>query len=316
MTRVATLFALALPAALVAQTGPTVQTRVEPSTITVGESARLLVTVAHAPGASVTWPETPPLGPFELVGLEVLEPAVEDGRTTSTAALSVTAFELGELTLPAFDLAVTDADGTTVTLTTDATVVTVDSVGRDEGGDIRDIKAPLAIPFSVLTLLPWVLGAAALAGGAWWLYRRYQQRARPPVPAVPPPPPRPAHEVAYEALAALEASGLIELGEVKTFHIRGSDIVRVYIEGRFGVDAMEMTTDEVLHGLERTGLGLGVLTEFKQLLERCDLVKFAKFRPDVATSRDLVGVARHLVDVTKPADPAPATQAVEDSRVA
>ena len=89
--------------------------------------------------------------------------------------LTITAFELGELTLPTFEVEVVDAAGDTVRLATDAAVVRVESVGRDEGGDIRDIKGPLAIPFSVVTLLPWLAGLAILSAAAYWLYRRYRR---------------------------------------------------------------------------------------------------------------------------------------------
>ena len=50
--------------------------------------------------------------------------------------------------------------------------------------------------------------------------------------------------MSLESLNALETSGLLELGELKTYHIRVSDIMRVYAEDRFGVEAMEMTTEQ------------------------------------------------------------------------
>ena len=283
---------------------PGLVTALDPAVITVGDPVRLVVTVSHAPGARVVWPDVFELDPFELVDMQLLEPVPEGNRVRSSAALTVTAFELGELALPAFEVEVVDAAGNIVRLATDAAVVRVESVGRDEGGDIRDIKGPLAIPFSVMTLLPWLAGLAGLAILGAAVYRRYRRRQRPDVqmPAVPP---RPAHEIALESLDALEASGLLELGEVKTYHIRVSDIMRVYAEDRFGVEAMEMTTGGVLDGLRRTGALSGVVADFRQLLDRCDLVKFAKFRPDVPACRSLVPLGRRLVDVTTPADPVP-----------
>jgi len=111
--------------------------------------------------------------------------------------------------------------------------------------------------------------------------------------------------VAYESLDALEASGLLRLGEIKTYHIRLSDIVRVYTEGRFRIDAMEMTTGEVLVLLGHRGVGSSVVADFRQVLDRCDLVKFAKFRPEVTACHDLVPLGRHLVDLTRPAKRTP-----------
>ena len=305
------LLVVSLVAHVSAQTDPPgLLTALDPAVMTVGDPVSLVVTVSHAADTRVVWPDPFEIDPFELVDMRLIEPVSEGNRVRSSAELTLTAFELGELTLPAFEVEVVDAAGDTVRLATDAAVVRVESVGRDEGGDIRDIKGPLAIPFSVVTLLPWLAGLVILCAAAYWLYRRYRRRQRPDV-QVPVVPPRPAHEIAYESLDALEASGLLELGEVKTYHIRVSDIMRVYAEGRFGVEAMEMTTSGVLDGLRRTGAVSGVLVDFRQLLDRCDLVKFAKFRPYAPACRGLIPLGRRLVDVTTSAAVVPAAATAE-----
>lgn len=298
----ATVFLLVPLVAAAQRDRPTLDTTLDPVVISVGDPVTVVVTVGHASDQEVVWPDPVAVDPFELLDVRQAESAPEGNLVRSRLELTVTAFELGELSLPTFEVQVVDATGDTVTLSTDSATVTIESVGRDDGGEIRDIKGPLAVPFGVVSLLPWLAGLAGLAA-AVWLYRRYRRRTRPEVPA-PSVPPRPAHEVAYESLDALEASGLLELGEVKTFHIRVSDIMRVYVEGQCGVEAMEMTTGEVLEGLRRNSAGSGVVADFRQLLERCDLVKFAKLRPGVSDCRELVPLGRRLVDRTKPATPA------------
>ena len=289
---------------------PGLLTQIDPTVISVGDPVTLVVTVTHDADARVVWPDPLELDPFELVDMRLLEPVPDGDRVRSSAELTVTAFDLGELTLPAFEVELVDAAGDSLSLATDAAIVTVETVGRDEGGDIRDIKGPLAIPFGVMTLLPWLAGLVLLGAACYWLYRRYRHRDRPEV-SVPVVPPRPAYEIAYAALDALAASRLLELGEVKTYHIRVSDIVRVHVEGRFGVEAMEMTTGQVLNELRRAGVAGGVVSNFRQLLDHCDLVKFARFRPDVPASRDLVPLGRRLVDMTRPAQAIPALAPAE-----
>ena len=304
-----TALVAALPAVTSGQTGPpAIDTTIGAQVISVGDQIAVTVTVTHAPGTEVRWPDPIDVGPFELLASQAVAPDPSETPLTSRLELTVTAFELGELSIPPIEAQVVDAGGAATTLSTSAAVVSVESVGRDESGEIRDIRGPLAIPFDPRTLLPWLAGLAALAGVGYWLYRRYRGRRRPEQPAAVAPA-RPAHEVAYESLAALEASGLLELGEIKTYHIRISDIMRVYAEGRFGVDAMEMTTGELAEHLHRVGAGRGVVADFRGLLDRCDLVKFAKFRPDAAACRDLAPLGRRLVDVTTPAAPAPAAAA-------
>lgn len=282
-----------------AQTGaPALGSTLEPAQIAVGDRVRLTIRVHHDATASVVWPEPESLGPFEVLERRVHEPRVEGERARSTAELVLTAFELGDLELPAVEIEVVDADGDAVMLETDPALVTVASVGLDEGGDIRVIKGPLDIPLNVLTLLPWLVAMLLLAGIVLWLWRRARGRTPDSILA-PAEPPRPAHEIAYEALRTLEAERLPDKGEIKTFHIRASDIVRAYVEGRFGVDALEMTTREVLDGLRSHDVDEAVLGDFRQLLERCDLVKFAKDRPALDRCREVIPMGRSLVDRTR-----------------
>ncbi len=284
---------------------PTVETTVSAAAAAVGDPLTVVVTVRHAADAEVRWPDPVDVAPFELLDPPVAQSTAADGGVESRLELRVAAFELGELSFPPLAVEVVDAGGGATVLATEAMAVAIESVGRDEGGDIRDIKGPLAIPFAVVTLLPWIAALLAVAAAAAWLYRRYRRQSTPDalVPALPP---RPAHEVAREALDALEAAGLLERGEIKTWHIRLSDILRMYIEGRFGVDAMEMTTGEVLDGLLRTDADRGAVADVRRLLDRCDLVKFAKLRPAVPECRELFPLARRVVDVTTPVEPAPA----------
>jgi len=117
--------------------------------------------------------------------------------------------------------------------------------------------------------------------------------------------PRPPHEVALEALAALEASGLLERGQVKEYHITASDILRTYVEARFRVDALEMTTREVLDGLSAVGADPQLRVGLRTFLEACDLVKFAKARPDAEASKSALELARRIIKESVPA-PRPA----------
>ena len=151
---------LALGIAVAAGAQRPIETTLDPTTITVGDPVRLVVSVTHVPADTVSWPEPPALAPFEVIGQRAVPPTTSDGRTVSTLELTLTAFELGRLEVPSFDIVVTGASGDPATLSTDPLAVSVDTVGLDEGGDIRDIKAPIGIPFDPLTLAPWLtLGA-------------------------------------------------------------------------------------------------------------------------------------------------------------
>lgn len=171
--------------------------------------------------------------------------------------------------------------------------------------DIRDIKPPVTIT-SAWEWLWWtltVLLAAALLLWAW----RYWQRRRAQVPVVPP---VPAHVRAKQRLQ--EALSL--LAQPKPFCILVSDTIRGYLEERFTFHAPERTTEEFLYELKETDLLTRDQKEsLGEFLQRCDLVKFAKYEPGEPELRDLHDSALRLVEETEP--PSAATNAAEDSTV-
>lgn len=91
---------------------------------------------------------------------------------------------------------------------------------------------------------------------------------------------RSAHEIAYEQLESLLSEKLIDKGEIKLFYLNLSNILRHYIENRFGLRAPEQTTEEFLASIHfndiLTANQKGMLKGF---LQHCDLVKFAEHRP-------------------------------------
>lgn len=274
---------------------------VDTTLIHVGDPVTVRLSVGHPEGWVVEWPDSFDVAPFEVLHAGSAPPvAAADGDgLRSTATLVVTSFELGELELPAIAVPVTAPDGTARTLVTDPFRIGVESVGLDESGDLRDIKGPLSLARSWWVVLLWAALAAVLFGGvAYYVYRRRRTEEPQSRPAVPRAPPRPFHEIALEALRALEKSALLERGQVKEYHVRISEIIRRYIEGQLEVPALELTTREVADGMRRAALGAPTAEAFRRFLERCDLVKFAKLRPESEDSRELMGRARELVRMT------------------
>lgn len=283
---------------LAAQTG--IRTEIDTTVVTVGDRVELEVTVEHPSDAVVVWPDSIDAGPFEVLDARTEPMRAEGDRATSSATFSMAAFELGELEIPSFEVTLLHPDGREETLETDRFGVEVVSVGVDETGDIREIRGPLAIPVSTLRLLAIVLVAALLGAALYALVRRLRKREDRSEGRPAGPPPLPPHEVALRELARLEASPLLERGQVKEYHIRVSEIVRRYLEDRFDVPALEMTTWEVLRGLESAGVGADLRGDLKRFLDPCDRVKFAKARPDDDASRAVLALGREIVERTKP----------------
>jgi hypothetical protein len=158
--------------------------------------------------------------------------------------------------------------------------------------DIREIKAPVPVS-SGWTWVAWVLGAAAVVAVMWWLWKRWRTKKSEPVPEMV----VPAHERARKKLEL--ALRLID--EPKPFCTAVSDALRVYLEERFGLHAPDRTTEEFLFELQSTALlTFSQKQSLADFLERCDLVKFAKFEPPQTALRDLYKAALKLVSETEP----------------
>ena len=297
-TRCLTALLIALaPGPLRAQ-APRIFTELDTALVSVGDRMALTVRVEHDPAAILVWPDSLALGSVEVLGAEFAPPASEGGRSITRASFTLTAFELGDLEIPSFDIQVEMPDGSSNTLSTDRYVITVQSVGLDEGGDIRAIRGPLGLPLSVIYVLPWILLMALLGVLGYWLWvKRRPSEASPRRSVVIP---RFPHLEAYEALDCLEASDLLKRREIKEYHILASEIIRTYVEGRFGVYALELTTGEVVERLRSSDLPEDAVEAFGGFASRCDLVKFAKLRPTPAASQEIIEAARAFVDQTKP----------------
>jgi len=170
------------------------------------------------------------------------------------------------------------------------------TIASEEIPDIRPLKDVVDIP----TGNEWVwwlfVAAAALviAGViAWFVRRSLANRSEQLAPL----PPSAPHVVAWERLQ--RALGLIH--EAERFCTEVSQIIRVYLEDRFELQAPDRTTEEFLFELQSSKR---LATEHKQLLAdflgECDMVKFAKAEPPEQELRNLHEAASRLVGETQP----------------
>lgn len=273
-----------------------ITTAVDTAIVTVGDRITLTISVDHPAGAQVRLSDSVVVAPFEVIEARTLPARTTDEGVRSTFELTLTAFELGELEIPPVPIELVGADGSIERLESERYAIEVVSVGADESGEIRDIRGPLGIPISSWIIALWVLVPLLVAALLYVLARRLRPRrgeegARPALGPLP----RPAHEVALEALAELEASPLLEQGQVKEYHIAASDILRTYVEARFRVEALEMTTREVLSGLSAAGVDASFRVGLRTFLGACDMVKFAKVRPGEGDSRAALELGRRII---------------------
>ncbi len=166
--------------------------------------------------------------------------------------------------------------------------------------DVADINRPFLdyIPVPLL----WALGILAVGLLIYYLERRFFRKGDAYVKVdVKPVPP---YEQAITALNQLRSENLCEKGREKEYYTVLTDILRTYLQRRFNINAMEMTSDQirraVLADMEaRTGQ-----SQMALVLEVADFVKFAKLRPDPDMNNRAFNSAMQFVEMTKPLPPA------------
>jgi len=279
-----------------------VSSRVDKARILIGDLIRYSVTVTYDDSVHVEMPGfAANLGGFEIRDYDLKESRKADDKMVSEVSYIISTFLTGEFEIPPLFIHYTIGDDTTQhALMTESIKIVVESMKASEAGDIRDVKAPLEIPRNWWFVLRWPLlglSLVLLLITGFILYRRHRAgKSLLPVREVPP---RPAHEVALEALDRLTGSDLYASGKIKQFYIELSEIIREYINGRYFVVALEMTTTEVLAGLRRQDLDEEVFNLFRTFLNACDLVKFAKSIPSAPVHEETVQTAYQIIEKTK-----------------
>ena len=108
--------------------------------------------------------------------------------------------------------------------------------------------------------------------------------------------------VALNSLKSLKAKKLWQKGQVKDYYSELSEIIRTYIDSQWDVNAMEMVTAEIMEAVENLDVDDEQMRELNILLERADLVKYAKEQPVVEENEVSYKKACEFVKVTDHAE--------------
>ncbi len=179
-------------------------------------------------------------------------------------------------------------------------VMRVKIAPADSAAQFFDIIKPYRSPITLGEILPWLLLAVILASIIWFIVQYIKKlrakRSGESVPEIT----EPAHVIAFRELEQLKAEKLWQNGEIKMYYTRLSEIVRQYLENRYGILALEHTTGETLDHLLLTGFKKDDnYDKLKSVLTGSDLVKFAKHKPGHVENDLNFETAWDFVDLTK-----------------
>ena len=212
---------------------------------------------------------------------EVERTADADSNVIVKQQLTLMTFDTGQVQVPPVGLTYARSfdDPNRLKAYTDpinlySTTMTVDTTMA-----YKPIVEPIEAPVKFKEVFPWILGAlllVLLVIGIWY----WRKHRKPSVdadgnvvrgPVIPP------YDKAVGDLKKLREEKIWQSGKVKEYFSSLTDIAREYIEGQFGVNAIEMTTDDILEEVKPLHFPKDTYDKLKDTMEIADLVKFAKY---------------------------------------
>ena len=260
-----------------------VKTALEHDSIWLGDQIKLLIVVEQTAGTKIEFPQLPDsILKVEILNKSKIDTSKLDGTSIQLKqTYLIICFDSGAHVIPPFVFKVRK-EGRIDSLRSNNLTLFVKMPPVDLKKGPVDIKKPFGAPVTFKEIAPWILGII-LVGAVVFLiiYALSRRNKNKPLFQRPPKPKVPAHIIALQELDKLKGEELWQHEKVKDYYTRLTDIVRVYIEDRFTIAAMEQTTFEILTSFKakETQVDPKSVVELKEILEVADLVKFAKFTP-------------------------------------
>ena len=179
----------------------------------------------------------------------------------------------------------------------------------DSLATVHDYKPVADVPFKILDLLP------SFIADYWWIYLiilflvgigllvYFKWIKKGTLPLLSQKKELPPFEEAIKSLEDLKQRQLWQSGQDKEYYTYLTDILRRYIYRRFDINAIEMTSSQIIDVLKKNDETRAVNEQLNMVLEIADFVKFAKVRPLPDDNEVAYQRALHFVNETKPIEP-------------
>ena len=280
--------------------------RFEPDSVLLGDHFDLVLEVVGEGNVAVGFPSITPEfaeGRIELIaerGVDTL--SSEEGRYHLRKSWRLTSFEPAMYSIDSLGVLWTDGESidtlfTHSPLTLEVAMIPVDTAQKT----IYDIKQPLPMPVTIeevlevggysLAILVVVAVVVVLVLFIVLRLRRRKQTAEEHR--------EPPHIVAIRHLEMLHNQKLWQNGKIKEYYTRLTEILREYLAGRYGVGAMEMTSDEIVAAMKAAEVEPKYITKLGELLSESDLVKFAKYIPSEEIHEEYYNMVYYFVEESK-----------------
>ncbi len=277
-----------------------VTAKVDRSQITIGDRIQYEIDVTYPATGHVELPSVlGNLGAFEVKDYKTDTARAPDGRATVRNLFTISTFTIGSYTLPPQRVDYHEANDTSAfVLYTQPTEIKVIRTSPETVKDIADIADVAGIPEP----LPWgaiALGLIALAliGFFFWRKGPSKQAQRTAVPLLPP------YEEALKRASDLRVARLPEQNRIREFAFTLSEILRNYVGRRYGIEALESTTEEFLEKAKPLSLTQHQRDWLRAFCESLDPLKYATAGAAQSEPERLLREMEEFAEQTKPVVP-------------
>lgn len=251
----------------------------------IGDQLKLLLEVEKPRDMDVIFPKVPDsLGnKVEVVDRSKIDTVKLDDhqREKLVQKLLVTSFDTGMHRIPAFYFKLKNGPSVDSTATRPLAFL-IQGMKIDTTKGPVDIKIPYGAPVSLKEVIPYILGIILIAAILFFIFYYIKwKKKNVPLFSKPEKPAEPAHVIALRELDRIKAQKLWQQEKIKQYYSEVSDTIRVYIQNRFGIPAMEQTSAETLNAFKFSAdlVDEKALNQLQHILSLADLVKFAKYTP-------------------------------------
>ena len=275
-----------------------------PDRLTVGDRLRVVIKLTADLGTTVTLAPGSLADPFVLTK----QPSSKaDGREI-TLTLDMAVFATGDLQLPSLRLAFKERNGNTGEVITRPQSLRVESVlpaDTSAGVSLRDLKPQAELP-EPGAFEAWVPAGVALGLilVALLTFLVLHKRAKPREAAL-----EAGQDDAYEvaedrARGVLDRAGaaFAQDADYVTYYTTLANTLREYLTARFGFPAFALTTTEMQDQMVRRGMDRWQARIVGGLLNQCDAVVYARYRPAAERADHDLTAAYEIIEMSRPGE--------------
>lgn len=260
-----------------------VEAVIDRDTIKIGEQIKYTITAKVQPDDIIEFPEGQTFSPLEMVEAYKIDTTQLQPLKILSKTYALTQFDSGRYVIGKQTLKINESFIETDTFGVRVNDVVVDTTNQK----LYPIKTYIDFdkPFEIQKWIWWVLLAIGLILGGVYFFVRFKNKKDERKTRIPP------YQKAIQSLQALDQSNLIESRNLKEYYSKLTEISRRYLEEKVEIRAMEYTSNELVDELEnrrkdqKLTVSQELIDDFKRVLQRADLAKFAKSAPDVLTAK-------------------------------